>query len=129
MKREKAKELWPILKAYAEGKVIQKRFNGSWLNINCGDYFIIDDGMDPSDYRVIEIKHEPKYRPFKDAEELWQELQKHQPFGFVKTKRGGNYTAITWIDDNKDEAMRMLGAYIFPDDGTPFGIKVEEDGQ
>lgn len=27
------------------------------------------------------IKPEPKYRPFKDAKECWQEMQKHQPFG------------------------------------------------
>ena len=54
-------------------------------------------------------------------------MQKHQPFGYVKTKCGGNYTAITWIDNNRDEAMRMFEAYIFPDDGTPFGIEVEED--
>ena len=128
MKREKAKELWPILKAYAEGKVIQKRFNGSWFNINCGDFFIVDDDMDPSDYRVIKIKHEPKYRPFKDAEELWQELRKHQPLGFVKAKNG-NFVPVTWTDNDRDEARRMFEQYVFPDDGTPFGIKVEEDGQ
>ena len=29
---------------------------------------------------------EPSYRPFKSQEECWNEMQKHQPFGWIKSK-------------------------------------------
>lgn len=34
---------------------------------------------------------EPKYRPFKDIEECWNEMKKHEPFGYVKSKCDGSY--------------------------------------
>lgn len=50
------------------------------------------------DYR---IKPEPKFRPFKDAEECWQEMLKHQPFGWVKFKdTESGYYMITIIAIN-----------------------------
>ena len=108
------------MQAYAEGKDVQ------YSNKKVEKWY---DAINPTFNTDVKwrIKPGPTYRPFKDAEELWAEMQKHQPFGYVKTKCGGNYTAITWIDNNRDEAMRMFEAYIFPDDGTPFGIEVEED--
>lgn len=120
MKREEAKQLLPVMQAYVEGKDVQ------YSNKKVEKWY---DAINPTFNTDVKwrIKPGPTYRPFKDAEELWAEMQKHQPFGYVKTKCGGNYTAITWIDNNRDEAMRMFEAYIFPDDGTPFGIEVEED--
>ena len=61
MTREQAKELLPIIQAYAEGEIIQyKNFLDEWTDIeeNEGLSFICP----PSDYR---IKSQPKYRPFK----------------------------------------------------------------
>ena len=120
MEREEVKQLLPVMQAYAEGKDVQ------YSNKKVEKWY---DAINPTFNTDVKwrIKPGPIYRPFKDAEELWAEMQKHQPFGYVKTKCGGNYTAITWIDNNRDEAMRMFEAYIFPDDGTPFGIEVEED--
>jgi hypothetical protein len=124
-----AKELLPIIQAYAEGKIIQINlpFSG-WEDSNEPSF-----NGDPSIYR---IKPEPKYRPFKDAEECWQEMLKHQPFGVVKDKYFANYqthrafTCLTtkgcyfrgYEDVTFDSSFKNL---LFAD-GLPFGVKIEE---
>lgn len=76
MTREEAKDMLPIIQALAEGKHIQlKDKTGNWMDID----FINVELCNPNVYR---IKSEPKYRPFKDADECWQEMLKHQPFGW-----------------------------------------------
>lgn len=126
MTREEAAKLLPILQAFAEGRDIEYFDTGSsiWRKS-------IDPAFDESvNYR---IKPESKYRPFKNAEECWNEMLKHQPFGWVKEKCG-IYTNVIII--NPDEASvttgisdfhsfgDMLKDYTFTD-GTPFGIKEE----
>ena len=73
MDRNKAKEFYPILQAFAEGKAIECRtkpsaLSKSWQGMN--DWTEIKEigYWDNIEYR---IKPEPKYRPFKDAEECW----------------------------------------------------------
>lgn len=127
MTREEAKVLLPIIQAYAEGKVIESR---------CikGDTSLWYDDKDPSfdDDFEYRIKPEPKYRPFKDAEECWNEMQKHQPFGWVKDtqrffvcKAFGNHLFFIGIEDKPYNYKEVLRDYTFAD-GTPFGVKVEE---
>lgn len=70
------------------------------------------------------IKPEPKYRPFKNAEECWAEMQKHQPFGWTKLIGAIEYSFITDVDDNTNYSG-AIKEYTFAD-GTPFGIKEEE---
>ena len=125
MTREEAKVLLPIIQAYTEGKAIESR---------CikGDKSLWYDDEDPSfdndfEYR---IKPESRYRPFKDAEECWNEMQKHKPFGWV------NYngyraniaavmgSAITFVN-NKGYTLFFQQAFegcTFIDK-QPFGIK------
>ena len=126
MTREEVKEMLPVLQAFAEGKTIEsrciKRDNSLWY-----------DDEDPSfdndfEYR---IKPEPKYRPFKDAEECWVEMQKHQPFGWLKSKKDGYYSFITMLNYrfrlNGYDGWRfddVINKFTFAD-GTPFGVKVE----
>jgi hypothetical protein len=45
MNREQAKELLPIIQAFAEGKIIQsRRINGMWIDLyNESTYFFISD--------------------------------------------------------------------------------------
>ncbi|MGM9759317.1 MAG: hypothetical protein ACI30I_04270 [Parabacteroides sp.] len=73
---------------------------------------------------------EPKYRPFKDAEECWQEMLKHQPFGWVLN--GGVFFQVLALYGNAfytqdqeeiyfDDALKT---FTFAD-GTPFGIKTQ----
>ena len=123
MNRQQAKELLPIIQAFAEENTIE---------------FRIKDGEEPNGLRGWEweevdiptfdtrryeyrIKPSPKYRPFKNAEECWQEMQKHQPFGWVKTDEG--YEQI-WHVNKGDDFNATLKTSTFAD-GTPFGIKEE----
>lgn len=128
MTRENAKELLPIIQAFAEGKTIQVQEDIDWCYLgNDADF-----NLNPSRYR---IKPEPKYRPFKDAEECWQEMLKHQPFGWLKDKGDGYKVLITKVnDDEKTDNMSINGNgswdfqgimhyYTFAD-GNIFGIKV-----
>ena len=125
MTREEVKEMLPVLQAFADGKTIESR---------CikGDKSLWYDDEDPSfdndfEYR---LKSESRYRPFKDAEECWSEMQKHQPFGWV------NYngyrvniaavmgSAITFVN-NKGYTLFFQQAFegcTFIDK-QPFGIK------
>lgn len=132
MNREQAKVLLPILKAFSEGQPIQLLGREGWTDL-CND-FIFDISYH---YR---IKPESKYRPFKDTKECWQEMQKHQPFGWLKDKNKDselrNIQALTeemstMTDRVYLRGIRLIdGWHIFEEaieeytfaDGTPFGI-------
>ena len=121
MDRNQAKEFYPFLQAFAEGRVIECRTKPSLI-----------EGTDvPNDWTEMKeiefwnnieyrIKPEAKYRPFKDTEECWEEMQKHQPFGWVKY--ADKYISISAVDSNNDYEIDF-DDYTFAD-GTPFGVKV-----
>ena len=114
MTREEAKEMLPIIQAYAEGKTIQYRnIEGEWEDIEEPSF---------SEYIEYRIKPEPKYRPFKDREECWNEMLKHQPFGWVKNGAAQYINALSIGNDKNFSDWYKL--YTFAD-GTPFGIKEE----
>lgn len=137
MYRYQAKEFYPILQAYAEGRVIECRTKPS-----------VVEGTDvPNDWTEMKeiefwnnteyrIKPEPKYRPFKNAEECWQEMKKHQPFGVVKDKYYAKfqvYRSFTTLLVNgcnfrgyEDSTFLNNFKNLLFADGTPFGVKVEE---
>lgn len=126
MTRDEAKKILPIIKAYSEGKTIQQISPTGWTDIEDECFFIIS----PDNLR---IKPEPKYRPFKDAEECWNEMQKHQPFGWVKHVKNMFYCDISLVskrsgvyaDKNWYSWTELLAFFVFAD-GTPFGIKEED---
>lgn len=130
--REEANKALPTLQAFAEGKVIQMLDDRSiWTDLTEREGLPIGTlGESPNIFR---IKPEPKYRPFKNAKECWQEMQKHQPFGWVKLKdvRYNIYvvssTSVCLINGNC-ENMNFAYAYqkLTFADGTPFGVKEEE---
>lgn len=134
MDRNQAKEFYPILQAFAEGRVIECRTKPSaikgkdipndWTEMKEIEYW------NNVEYR---IKPEVKFRPFANAEECWEEMQKHQPFGWVKDnetqsffvcKAFGNLLFSIGIEDKPYNYNEVLRDYTFAD-GTPFGIKVE----
>ena len=138
MNRNQAKEFYPILQAFAEGKAIECRtkpsaLSKSWQGMNNWTEIKEIGYWDNIEYR---IKPEPKYRPFKDAEECWQEMLKHQPFGVVKDKYFANYQthrAFTCLVTNgchfrgyEDETFENSFKNLLFADGTPFGVKVEK---
>lgn len=122
MTREEAKEMLPIIQAFAEGKNIQFLSDGEWHDINQADFTCY-----PDKYRV---KPEPKYRPFKSQEECWEEMLKHQPFGWIKRINGNDLCSISSVNCG---GITTLVYYRFSIsfeqftfiDGTPFGIKEE----
>lgn len=117
MTREKVKELLPILEAYANGKTIQYcNPEYHWEDVKPDEQ--LDFGGNVINYR---IKLEPKYRPFNNSKECWEEMQKHQPFGWVKYKNEDCY--MVYADVNNDCDFKFyFKEYVFAD-GTPFGIK------
>ena len=142
MDRNQAKEFYPILQAFAEGKIIETRRKPTADNngVTKDGWFEFNDWTEMKeleywvnvDYR---IKPEPKYRPFKDAEECWAEMLKHQPFGWIKGKEGEHHSLITSIIADEEEVYingisgfvldEIMEHYTFAD-GVPFGVKVKE---
>lgn len=154
MNRQQVKELLPIIQAYAEGKQIEiKTKEGKkWCTFKENDIQYLPTIICTCDFR---IKPEPKYRPFKDEEECWEEMLKHQPFGWTKAIPDKEYKA-KYYHNNEDVTMyyqvqKVAPGYIKYDDandrceigeqdksykdvfkvmtfadGTPFGVKVEE---
>ena len=142
MTREEAKELLPIMQAFAEGKTIEYRgYGGAWKVAQTPTW---------SSHLCYRIKPEPKYRPFKTQEECWNEMLKHQPFGWIYSKNRSCYYCIISVEEDRielppREQSRSEGPlkefylknyhYFFDEalelfkitfaDGTPFGIKEE----
>lgn len=135
MDRNQAKEFYPILQAFAEGKVIECRLKPDFIkdSDNPNVWTVVKDlwYMEGKEYR---IKSESKYRPFANAEECWQEMLKHQPFGWIKGKEDEYHTFITTVDNNDEMSLSgnsgwsflgIMNNYTFAD-GTPFGMKEED---
>ena len=127
---EEIREAAKVMEAYASGKKIQylDGYN-KWI-----------DATNPSfnwnDY-IFRIKPGQKYRPFKSQEECWNEMLKHQPFGWLKSIKKQEKVHIGRVEDEDcllitlsiNEGMNYSSSYLFDrytfDDGTPFGIKEE----
>lgn len=131
MNRQQAKDLLPIIQAFAEGKAIQSKY------INGSNTWFDDNNLSFGDGVEYRIKPEPKYRPFENKKECWQEMQKHQPFGWLKDKENKTYVVITEVENDDDDVGLMkisdnsnwslsglFDCFTFAD-GTPFGIKEE----
>lgn len=139
MTREETKQRIAVMQAYADGKQIQyfEECTRRWEDITA-----------PSWIRGIpyRVKPEPKYRPFKNADECWQEMLKHEPFGWVKEKDNKpSYRLLACISENNEAPVcfasygsvnrgvvihsssqfgKMFNAFTFAD-GAPFGVKEE----
>ena len=136
MTREEAKDFLPIMQAFSEGKTIQRRF------IKGFDYekeWVDDNSPNLSNHNFeYRIKPESEYRPFEDAEECWNEMQKHQPFGWIQDKNNKySKLSILSIDDEgiiiadyDNDTIYQSYKTVHLDstfaDGTPFGIKEEQ---
>lgn len=125
MTREEAIELLPIIQAFAEGKSIQNKIEGLTGWIDTDEIYPKYDGQKV----MYRIKTEPKFRPFKTQEECWEEMLKHQPFGWVKESEILSLHLINSItnmsiviDENTLTFQEAMNNYEF-NDGTPFGIK------
>lgn len=92
MTKEEAKELLPIIQAYAEGKPIQiKGLGGQWTDVN----YELDFNSKISYYR---IKPETKLRPYATPEEFLQAMKEHGPYLCLGTEQ--YYLPIMIVRDN-----------------------------
>ena len=164
MTREEINKFLANTKVYVAGKSeeIQKKlfslgykWDGGWTGVEHTDspflfiykdmsFFRSNDMRHFSDHgnkeisaeEVLSLELTDGYRPFKDIEECWNEMLKHQPFGWIKAKDSGSPMLIGNIYLNIDEEVYIVWAYngvvnsasdVFYNftfaDGTPFGIK------
>lgn len=138
MTREEIKKVLPVIQAFTEGKVIQtKNGDETWITIGKETDLNIESLAEYPD--CFRIKPEPQYRPFKDADECWQEMLKHQPFGWTKKTCGhcnflhimelySTGIVINMVDNfgcfkNLLETYGLAFAEITFADGAPFGVK------
>ena len=135
MTREESKAFYPILQAYAEGKVIECRTKPNAVE----GTDVLNDWVETKEIEFwnnteYRIKPEPTYRPFANTEECWAEMLKHQPFGWIKSKEDGSRSLITLIisEENIDinciggfNSDKIMKSFTFAD-GAVFGILEEE---
>lgn len=124
MTRKQAKELLPIIQAFAEGKEVEIKTK------ECSEWSTLEeDDIQYINFEKYDLRIKPKYRPFKNKEECWQEMLKHQPFGWITD--GPRICNIICIREDGILANTNLNGtfYEFESsinlkfaDGTPFGI-------
>ena len=140
MDKNQAKEFYPILQAFAEGKVIETRTDPNVVGKGLEDLNDWTEMKEIEYWNNIEYRIKPdskakaKFRPFANVEECWTEMKKHQPFGWVRDKKDGYYVLITAVDNGDYMSLSensgwsfysLMKDYTFAD-GIPFGVKVEE---
>lgn len=139
MTRKELEIILPFMNALAEGKIIQRNDpeNGTddWWDMEVVDFTDLESIVEnPSSYR---IKRVPPYRPFYNGEECWTEMDKHEPFGWVRIKNDPT-NATVGIAEVNDTYMFLSGSYTEESmdyeeafekltfiDGTQFGMKEE----
>ena len=122
----KVSEQIAIMKAFEDGKSIeQKRFDRTeWESIVYVEDFPFD--FVANEYRIAT---EPKYRPYESVDEAFNEAKKH---GFwMKHKSSGRICFSTrFLEErntiyiNSQASVCGLGDYIWLDDGSPCGVKI-----
>lgn len=127
MTRKETKQCVAVMQAYVDGKKIEifDESTDEWIDIEYPVWNWYNN--------VYRIKPESSYRPFRNAEECWQEMLKHQPFGIVSSKHDKAYMAFESLDDGicnfngyREESFESAFDDIQFADGTPFGIKTEQ---
>lgn len=124
----KVSEQIAIMKAYKDGKTIEKKGQDDteWQSIEYIEDYPFDFFCEQ--YRV---KQECKYRPFESVEEAFNEAKKHGFWmrnvdrmylrfidGFTATKSRGIYLGDYSADD-------ILDMFVWHDDDSPCGVKIE----
>ena len=122
----KVSEQIAIMKAFEDGKTIEvKRYDKTkWESIVYIDNYQFD--FVSYEYRIAT---EPKYRPYESVEEAFNDAKKH---GFwMKHKSSGRICFSTrFLEErntiyiNSQASVCGLGDYIWLDDGSPCGVKI-----
>lgn len=137
MDRNQAKEFYPIMQAFAEGKTIECRTKPSalskrWQGMNDWTEMKEIEYWNNIEYRIKQ-QSEAKFRQFNTEEECWQEIRKHEPFIKYKLIESSKdvYLIIQRIktygietDVERLDFETAFKWFTFAD-GTPFGVKLE----
>lgn len=125
MTREEAGKAAEVMLAYVNGEKIE------YSPIGLDSWVAMDTPLFDWNTCKYRVKKEPTYRPFKDKEECWDEMQKHQPFGWVKNMWGSylfvylvSINGYVKVNDSENKFTDAFDRLTFVD-GTPFGIKEE----
>lgn len=122
-------EMIAVMQAFADGNNIEVYGdkNSEWIECVAPVWDWLN-----YDYR---IKTEPKYRPYKNAEECFRDVQKHN--GWI-LDNDGNFLKVLTIKDDKiltaEDINRVVkwpfglleDEAVWADDGTPCGVLEEE---
>ena len=140
MTREKAKELLPVIQAYAEGKTIQtKRLDGTWvdfepqiskdigINFENGEHRIKPDccekleidlksqGLENKDFVYdYNNQHTKSYRPFNDCDELvdcWKKKMYVPAFYYTKDFRDELSRPDIWVKSKEYGTDNLIAAF------------------
>ena len=122
----KVSEQIAIMKAYEDGKSIEKKRcdETKWEILEYVEDYPFDFVL--NDYRIKQV---PKYRPYESVEEAFNDAKKH---GFwMKHKSSGRICFSTrFLEErntiyiNSQASVCGLGDYIWLDDGSPCGVKI-----
>lgn len=141
MSNKEVAKLIPVIQAFLEGKTIERKtrnweFNKGWCDATQWEE---TEELKLRDTFVYRIKPEPEpepkpsYRPFANAEECWNEMLKHQPFGWVNYNGYRiNIAAVmrTAVIFTNNKGHNFLFQQVLEEctfiDKQPFGVKVEE---
>ena len=126
MNRDSAKKLWPIVKAFGDGKAIM-----------CNDTKYDEPDADlafNSDPSYYTIAPEPKYRPFKNAEEFAPNRNRW----IINKNNQIGHSRIVWFNDKGVKLAsferlfnyeELFDAGMFAVDGSPCGGLNTEGGE
>lgn len=133
----KVSEQIAIMKAYEDGKTIERtiRDESEWKRLEYVEDYPFDFVL--NEYRIAT---KPKYRPYKSVEEAFNEAEKH---GFWVREKDRKYMSIICrlstkvirvnnLDTTKevvyingDSSDYLLKNFVWADDNSPCGIKIE----
>lgn len=127
MTREETKKRIKVMQAFVDGKDVEVLNTDKWELVSNPSW---------SPNTKYRIKPESKYRQFENAQECLEEMKKHEPFGWVKgDKCFYNIVSVSNIDVSMANVSGDIVTLDFIEvmedntfaDGTPFGVKIEED--
>ena len=106
---------------------------GKWYSVEQGECLLFPS-KDNRDWNKFDYRIKTEYRPFANAQECLEEMQKHVPFGWVKDKYA--FYPIEKIGTNFSKGwIKCYGIWMTPEqvfnkatflDGTSFGISEED---
>lgn len=124
----KVSEQIAIMKAYEDGKTIQRKDveETEWRSVEYLENYPFDFVM--NDYRIAT---EPKYRPYESVDEAFEEARKHGFWVQHIDRAYLRFIGSFHITQNSDiflgdySADDILDMFVWHDDGSPCGVKIE----